>query len=177
MVDALAHRGPDGRGVRVDGPVALGNRRLAIIDLAHGEQPIANEDGTVLVIQNGEIYNHEQLRAELEARGHRFATRCDTEVLVHAYEEHGEAFLERLRGMFALAIWDGRARRLLLARDRYGIKPLYWRAGGGGQAPGVARRGRRALLRLRAEGPAPPARLRRRPRLGGAGGVLRVQQH
>jgi asparagine synthase (glutamine-hydrolysing) len=131
MVDALAHRGPDGRGVRVDGPVALGNRRLAIIDLAHGEQPIANEDGTVLVVQNGEIYNHEQLREDLRARGHVFATRCDTEVLVHAYEEHGEAFLERLRGMFAIALWDARRRRLLIARDRFGIKPLYWRAQGG----------------------------------------------
>ncbi len=131
MVDALAHRGPDGRGVRVDGPVALGNRRLAIIDLAHGEQPIANEDGTVLVVQNGEIYNHEQLREELRARGHAFATRCDTEVLVHAYEEYGDAFLGRLRGMFALAIWDRRAQRLLVARARFGIKPLYWRAQGG----------------------------------------------
>jgi asparagine synthase (glutamine-hydrolysing) len=131
MVDALAHRGPDGRGIRVDGPVALGNRRLAIIDLEHGEQPIAGEDGTVLAVQNGEIYNHEALRAELRARGHRFATRCDTEVIVHGYEEHGEAFLERLRGMFALAVWDARARRLLVARDRYGIKPLYWRAAGG----------------------------------------------
>src|SRR4051812_27128985 len=131
MVDALAHRGPDGRGVRVDGPVALGNRRLAIIDLAHGEQPIANEDGTVLVVQNGEIYNHEQLREDLRARGHVLATRCDTEVLVHAYEEHGEAFLERLRGMFAIALWDARRRRLLIARDRFGIKPLYWRAQGG----------------------------------------------
>jgi asparagine synthase (glutamine-hydrolysing) len=131
MVDALAHRGPDGRGVRVTGPVALGNRRLAIVDLAHGEQPMANEDGSVLVVQNGEIYNHAELRAELAGRGHRFATRCDTEVLVHAYEEHGDAFLERLRGMFALALWDARERRLLLARDRFGIKPLYWRAAGG----------------------------------------------
>src|SRR3954451_8418117 len=128
MVDSLAHRGPDGRGVRVDGPVALGNRRLAIIDLAHGEQPIGNEDGSVVVVQNGEIYNHEQLREELRGRGHVFATRCDTEGLVHAYEEYGDAFLERLRGMFAVAIWDRRRRRLLLARDRFGIKPLFWRA-------------------------------------------------
>jgi asparagine synthase (glutamine-hydrolysing) len=128
MIDALAHRGPDGRGVRVDGPVALANRRLAIIDLEHGEQPVINEDGSVFVVQNGEIYNHEALREELRSRGHRFATRCDTEVLVHAYEEYGEAFLDRLRGMFALAIWDARARRLIVARDRFGIKPLYWRA-------------------------------------------------
>src|SRR4051794_14028295 len=131
MVDSLAHRGPDGRGVRVDGPVALGNRRLAIIDLAHGEQPMRNEDGTVLVVQNGEIYNHDALREELQARRHRFATRCDTEVLVHGYEEHGDAFLERLRGMFAIAVWDRRERRLLLARDRFGIKPLFWRQAGG----------------------------------------------
>ena len=128
MIDALAHRGPDDRGVRIDGPVALAARRLAIIDLAHGEQPIGNEDGSVVVVQNGEIYNHEQLREELRARGHVFATRCDTEVLVHAYEEYGDAFLERLRGMFAVAIWDRRRRRLLLARDRFGIKPLFWRA-------------------------------------------------
>ena len=128
MIDALAHRGPDDRGVRIDGPVALAARRLAIIDLAHGEQPIGNEDGSVVVVQNGEIYNHEQLREELRARGHVFATRCDTEVLVHAYEEYGDAFLERLRGMFAVAIWDRGRRRLLLARDRFGIKPLFWRA-------------------------------------------------
>src|SRR5919107_5371047 len=128
MLDTLVHRGPDGRGVRIEGPVGLGNRRLSIIDLAHGEQPMANEDGTVLVIQNGEIYNHEALRGELHARGHAFATHCDTEVLVHAYEEWGDAFLERLRGMFALAIWDTRRRRLLVARDRFGIKPLYWRS-------------------------------------------------
>jgi asparagine synthase (glutamine-hydrolysing) len=114
MIDALAHRGPDGRGVRIDGPVALANRRLAIVDLAHGEQPMANEDGTVVVVQNGEIYNHGELREELQSRGHRFRTRCDTEVLVHAYEEYGDAFLKQLRGMFAL--------------DRFGIKPLYWRA-------------------------------------------------
>src|SRR3954447_14214935 len=130
MTDALTHRGPDGRGVLVEGPVALANRRLAIIDLEHGEQPMANEDGSVLVVQNGEIYNHEALRADLHARGHRFATRCDTEVLVHGYEEQGERFLERLRGMFAIAIWDARERRLLLARDRFGIKPLYYRAVG-----------------------------------------------
>lgn len=128
MLDTLVHRGPDGRGTRVAGPVALGNRRLAIIDLAHGEQPMANEDGSILVVQNGEIYNHEELRRELAGRGHRFATHCDTEVLVHAYEEHGDAFLDRLRGMFALAIWDTRRQRLLVARDRFGIKPLYWRA-------------------------------------------------
>jgi asparagine synthase (glutamine-hydrolysing) len=131
MIDALAHRGPDGRGIRVDGPVALANRRLAIVDLAHGEQPMANEDGSVLVVQNGEIYNHDELRRDLGRRGHRFATRCDTEVLVHGYEEWGEALLPRLRGMFALAVWDARDRRLLVARDRFGIKPLFWRSARG----------------------------------------------
>jgi asparagine synthase (glutamine-hydrolysing) len=131
MSRALEHRGPDEAGQHVDGPVALAARRLSIIDLEHGHQPIANEDGTVVVVQNGEIFNHEALREELRARGHRFATRCDTEVLVHAYEEDGPAFLERLRGMFAIALWDARQRRLLLARDPFGIKPLLWRAAGG----------------------------------------------
>jgi asparagine synthase (glutamine-hydrolysing) len=111
----------------LDGPVGLAARRLSIIDLEGGDQPIANEDGTVHVVQNGEIYNHGELRAELERAGHRFSTRCDTEVLVHLYEEHGEGFAERLRGMFAVAIWDSRRRRLVLARDRFGIKPLYYR--------------------------------------------------
>src|SRR4051812_44446187 len=106
MTDSLVHRGPDARGTLVDGPVALGSRRLAIIDLAHGEQPMGNEDATVQVVQNGEIYNHEELRRELQGRGHRFATRSDTEVIVHAYEEYGDAFVERLRGMFAIAVWD-----------------------------------------------------------------------
>src|SRR4051812_9265685 len=131
MSAALVHRGPDGEGQVVDGPVGLANRRLAIIDLEHGEQPMASEDGRVLVVQNGELLNHEALRGELAARGHRFATRCDTEVLVHGYEEWGDGLLERLRGMFAIAIWDTRDRRLLLARDRFGIKPLYWSAAGG----------------------------------------------
>src|SRR4051794_21730197 len=102
MNAALVHRGPDSAGVWADGPAGLAARRLAIIDLAHGDQPIANEDGSVVVVQNGEIYNHEELRRELQARGHRFATRCDTEVLVHLYEEHGPRFVERLRGMFAV---------------------------------------------------------------------------
>jgi asparagine synthase (glutamine-hydrolysing) len=131
MSRALAHRGPDDAGQAIDGPVGLAARRLSIIDLEHGHQPIANEDGTVVVVQNGEIFNHEALRTELQSRGHRFATRCDTEVLVHAYEEYGPAFLERLRGMFAVALWDNRRRRLLLARDPFGIKPLLWREAGG----------------------------------------------
>jgi asparagine synthase (glutamine-hydrolysing) len=131
MALALEHRGPDDAGQDVEGPVALAARRLSIIDLEHGHQPIRNEDGTILVVQNGEIFNHADLHEELQARGHRFATRCDTEVLVHAYEEYGPAFLDRLRGMFALALWDARGRRLLLARDAFGIKPLLWRESGG----------------------------------------------
>ena len=127
MSAALVHRGPDDAGSMVDGPVALAARRLSIIDLAGGHQPIASEDGRVVAVQNGEILNHAALRRDLERAGHRFSTRCDTEVLVHLYEEHGEDMLERLRGMFAIAIWDARSRRLLLARDRFGIKPLYWR--------------------------------------------------
>jgi asparagine synthase (glutamine-hydrolysing) len=126
MSATLVHRGPDDDGDVVAGPVALAARRLSIIDLAGGHQPIAGEDGRVHVVQNGEIYNHQQLRAELEAAGHRFRTRCDTEVIVHLYEQYGDGFAERLRGMFAIAIWDGRAGRLVLARDRFGIKPLFY---------------------------------------------------
>ena len=127
MNSRLVHRGPDSDGVFEDGGVALAMRRLSIIDLEHGDQPISNEDGSVTVVQNGEIYNYRELRRELEASGHRFRTSSDTEVLVHLYEEHGEGFARRLRGMFAIALWDGRERRLLLARDRFGIKPLYYR--------------------------------------------------
>ena len=130
MAAALVHRGPDSSGEALDGPVALAARRLAIIDLDHGDQPIATEDGRVTVVQNGEIYNHVELRHELESRGHVFRTRCDTEVLGHLYEEHGLEFLERLRGMFAIALWDRRERTLLLARDAFGIKPLFWSASG-----------------------------------------------
>jgi asparagine synthase (glutamine-hydrolysing) len=131
MNSRLVHRGPDSDGVFADGGVALAMRRLSIIDLEHGDQPIANEDGSVTVVQNGEIYNYRELRGELERRGHRFATSSDTEVLVHLYEEHGDGFVERLRGMFAIALWDARERRLLLARDRFGIKPLYYGVAGG----------------------------------------------
>jgi asparagine synthase (glutamine-hydrolysing) len=131
MSDLLVHRGPDSAGEHVDGGVALAARRLSIIDLEHGDQPIANEDGSCAVVQNGEIYNYPELRRELERAGHELRTRCDTEALVHLYEEHGPGFAERLRGMFAAAIWDARRRRLVLARDPYGIKPLYYRHVGG----------------------------------------------
>src|SRR4051794_22955457 len=127
MATTLHHRGPDSEGAHVDGPVAIAARRLAIIDLAGGDQPIANEDGSVVVVQNGEIYNYRDLMRELERAGHMFRTRCDTEVLVHGYEEWGTDLWARLRGMFAVAIWDAKRRQLVLARDRFGIKPLYYR--------------------------------------------------
>jgi asparagine synthase (glutamine-hydrolysing) len=132
MSATLVHRGPDSDGTWLGGPVGLAARRLSIIDLETGDQPLTNEDGSVVVVQNGELYNYRELRAELEAQGHRFRTHGDTEVLAHLYEQHGEGFAERLRGMFAAAIWDARSRKLVLARDRFGIKPLYYRAAGGG---------------------------------------------
>jgi asparagine synthase (glutamine-hydrolysing) len=128
MNRTMAHRGPDSDGMVIDGPVGLAVRRLAIIDLEHGDQPIAAEDGGVQVVQNGEIYNYRELRRELHRRGHRFATRSDTEVLVHLYEDRGPDFVHALRGMFAIALWDSAHHRLVLARDRFGIKPLYYRA-------------------------------------------------
>jgi asparagine synthase (glutamine-hydrolysing) len=128
MSAKLLHRGPDSDGVFVDGPAGLAARRLAIIDLETGDQPIANEDSTVHVVQNGELYNYPELRGELERAGHTFRTHGDTEVLVHLYEQEGPGFARRLRGMFAVALWDSTRRRLVLARDRYGIKPLYYRA-------------------------------------------------
>src|SRR3954469_17109231 len=131
MLRTLVHRGPDSGGTHVDGPVALGARRLSIIDLAGGDQPIENEDGSLVVVQNGEIYNYPELRRDLERAGHVFKTRCDTEVHVHLYEEHGPEYARLLRGMFAVALWDSRRSRLVLARDRYGIKPLYYRDVGG----------------------------------------------
>ena len=131
MSETLVHRGPDSEGTFVSGGVGLAARRLAIIDLAGGDQPISNEDGTCTVVQNGEIYNYAELTGELEGAGHRFRTRSDTETLVHAYEEWGLGFAERLRGMFAIAVWDEPRRRLVLARDRFGIKPLYYRDAAG----------------------------------------------
>ena len=123
-------RGPDGAGLHADGRAALAHRRLSIVDLAAGHQPLANEDGSIWIVFNGEIYNHAQLRDELSAAGHRYRSRCDTETIVHAYEQWGDACVERFRGMFAFAIWDRTKRRLLLARDRLGIKPLYWARAG-----------------------------------------------
>ncbi|HEY5659970.1 MAG TPA: asparagine synthase (glutamine-hydrolyzing) [Gaiellaceae bacterium] len=127
MSATLVHRGPDSAGDVVDGPAVLAARRLSIIDLETGDQPIANEDGTLHVVQNGELYNYRELRRELERAGHTFRTRGDTEVLLHLYEQYGDGFAERLRGMFAVAIWDAPRRRLVLARDRFGVKPLYYR--------------------------------------------------
>src|SRR2546423_2531940 len=119
MADGIAHRGPDDDGFYIEGAVGLGMRRLSIIDLKGGRQPIANENGTVQLVYNGEIYNYRQLRRELQSQGHAFATETDTEVVVHAYEQHGDDFLRLLHGMFALALWDVRRRRLLLAIDRF----------------------------------------------------------
>jgi asparagine synthase (glutamine-hydrolysing) len=126
MTSALIHRGPDSGGSVIRGPVGLAARRLAIIDLEGGTQPLTNEDGRVHVVQNGEIYNHREIQARLEAAGHRFRTRSDTEAMAHLYEDRGVAFVEDLRGMFAVAIWDEREGRLVVARDRFGIKPLYY---------------------------------------------------
>jgi len=126
MCERMVHRGPDSEGLMVTNGAALGMRRLAIIDLVTGEQPTYNEDQRVAVVLNGEIYNYRELRHELEKRGHRFRSMSDTEVLPHLYEEHGDAMVQHLNGMFAFALWDSRRRRLLIARDRFGEKPLYW---------------------------------------------------
>jgi asparagine synthase (glutamine-hydrolysing) len=131
MCAALLHRGPDEGGEHVDGSAAIGMRRLSIIDVAGGSQPITNEDGTIWVVQNGEIYNYRTLRRELEAKGHTFRTTSDTEVIVHAYEELGPECVRLLRGMFAFAVWDSNRKMLTLARDRMGIKPLYYTEAGG----------------------------------------------
>jgi asparagine synthase (glutamine-hydrolysing) len=126
MADKIAHRGPDDEGYYAAGPVGFGFRRLSIIDLATGHQPLANEDGTVWIVFNGEIYNYEELRQYLVGKGHVFRTQTDTEVIVHLWEQHGADCVEKLRGMFAFAIWDERQQSLFLARDRVGIKPLYY---------------------------------------------------
>src|SRR6476661_631193 len=133
MADTLAHRGPDSDGYYVspDGHAGLGFRRLSIVDLTTGDQPMSNEDDSIWLVFNGEIYNHADHRPALEAKGHRFRSRCDAEVIVHLYEEYGPDCIHHLRGMFAFVIWDRRRRQLLLARDRIGVKPLYFAAPNG----------------------------------------------
>jgi len=126
MCRTILHRGPDDEGLYVQGHVGLGMRRLSIIDLCSGHQPIHNEDGTVWIVFNGEIYNFLELRSELEACGHHFYTNSDTEVIVHMYEKFGTDCIARLRGMFAIALWDEKRQTLLLARDRFGKKPLHY---------------------------------------------------
>ena len=128
MCKIIRHRGPDDQGTWAGEGVALGMRRLSIIDVSGGHQPIFNEDKSILIVFNGEIYNYRELQEELQARGHQFETNSDTETIVHAYEEYGDDFVKRLRGMFALAIWDRKRKRLLVTRDRFGKKPLnyYW---------------------------------------------------
>src|SRR5690348_8615828 len=126
MADAVAHRGPDDSGFYRDDHIALGHRRLSIIDLPGGHQPMPNQAGTLQLVYNGEIFNHAQLRAELEKAGRRYRTHCDTETIIHAYEEFGPACLSRFRGMFAFAIWDSVRNRLFCARDRLGKKPFYY---------------------------------------------------
>ena len=126
MTDVICHRGPDDEGIYTEGPCGIGMRRLSIIDLSTGHQPISNEDGTIWVVFNGEIYNYQELRQDLIARGHRFSTNSDTETLLHLYEEKGADGLALLRGMFVYCIWDGNRRKLFIARDRFGKKPLYY---------------------------------------------------
>src|SRR5579864_952455 len=126
MLQSIRHRGPDGEGLHLEPTIGLGARRLSIIDVAGGGQPIYNEDGSIVVVFNGEIYNYRELARDLQNRGHKFTTACDTEVIVHLYEEYGDDCVSRLSGMFAFAVWDTRHRRLLVARDRLGIKPLYY---------------------------------------------------
>ena len=126
MLSSISHRGPDGFGAYHDGGVCLGHARLSIIDLSGGAQPMSNEDGSVWITFNGEIFNFEELRAGLEERGHRFRTKSDTEVIVHLYEDFGPGCLERLNGQFAFAIWDTAKKELFIARDRMGIRPLFY---------------------------------------------------
>src|SRR3954454_7303298 len=126
MRDIITHRGPDEAGIHCDDWAALAHRRLSIVDLGTGQQPLSNEDGTIWITFNGEIYNHGDIRRELESLGHQYRTKSDTETIVHAYEQWGDDSVDRFRGMFAYALWDSGRRRLLLVRDRLGIKPVYW---------------------------------------------------
>ena len=143
MRDVLAHRGPDDAGLYRDDYALLAHRRLSIVDLSGGQQPLSNEDRSIWVVFNGEIYNHAGIRRVLEAHGHQYRTHSDTETIVHAYEQWGEHCVHRFRGMFAFALWDEPKRRLLLVRDRLGVKPLYW-----------ARAGEQAAVRLGDQGAA-----------------------
>src|SRR5438045_2057933 len=126
MCERIIHRGPDSEGIWMDDTVALGMRRLSIIDLKTGDQPVFSEDKSVIVMMNGELYNYREVRSDLEKRGHKFATQTDTEIVPHLYQEYGEDFIDHLNGMFAISLWDTRRKRLVLARDRYGEKPLYY---------------------------------------------------
>ena len=126
MLKRIIHRGPDGEGKYIDESVALGHRRLSIIDLDGGKQPIYNEDGNLIIIFNGEIYNYKELKDDLVKCGHEFSTKSDTEVILHGYEEYGEGILDKLRGMFAFVIWDKNNKELFGARDHFGIKPFYY---------------------------------------------------
>ncbi len=125
MGELTIHRGPDDEGMHADGPLAFGMRRLAIIDVTGGHQPLSNEARTLWLVANGEIYNYRELREELQARGHRFSTQSDCETILHLYAEHGDRLVEHLNGMYAFALWDAPRRRLLVGRDRLGVKPLY----------------------------------------------------
>lgn len=127
MCEVMAHRGPDDDGFFLRDKIGLGMRRLSIVDLATGHQPISNEDGSIWIVFNGEIYNHRILREQLITRGHQYRTQSDTETIVHLYEEYGKDCVQHLRGMFAFAIWDAKRKTLFIARDRLGIKPLYYR--------------------------------------------------
>ena len=126
MTDLMRPRGPDERGVFEHNQMCIGVRRLSVVDVAAGHQPFANQDGSIWAAQNGELYNQDQLRRELSADGHVFRTHCDTEVIPHLYERYGVDFPSRLRGMFAIALWDDRRERAMLVRDRLGVKPLYY---------------------------------------------------
>jgi len=170
MCDVIRHRGPDDEGIWLDDAVALGMRRLSIIDLSTGHQPIHNEDRSVWIVFNGEIYNFQELRRELEAAGHRFYTSTDTEAIVHAYEQWGAAAIGRLRGMFGLAIWDTRSKSLLVARDRIGIKPMYYADANGRLYFGSELKSLLAAPDMEGEGAEADGLARRlgRPRLGRA---------
>ena len=126
MTDILHHRGPDADGIFIDGNIGLGHRRLSIVDVAHGAQPMFNDDRSSVIVYNGEVYNHADYRNELIAKGHKFQNRSDTETILHLYEEYGRDCVDYLRGMFAFAIWDKRKQELFIARDRFGVKPLYY---------------------------------------------------